>query len=74
MEFLLGLGVGAFLGANFGVVIASVLRTSKDNNESTGNEDLSLCEMRKAANSPDDSRPPRWSHSGAPAQDPVTTP
>jgi hypothetical protein len=30
MEFLLGLGAGVWLGASLGVIVASILRTSKD--------------------------------------------
>jgi hypothetical protein len=35
MEFLLGLGAGVWLGASFGVIVASILRTSKDDEHVT---------------------------------------
>ncbi|OAJ56757.1 hypothetical protein A6V36_33225 [Paraburkholderia ginsengiterrae] len=35
MEFLLGLGVGVSFGASLGVIVASVLRMSKDENPET---------------------------------------
>lgn len=35
MEFLLGLGAGVWLGASLGVIVASILRTSKDGKQVT---------------------------------------
>jgi hypothetical protein len=35
MEFLLGLGAGVWLGASLGVIVASILRTSKDDGQVT---------------------------------------
>ncbi|HEX7912086.1 MAG TPA: hypothetical protein VF534_28915 [Paraburkholderia sp.] len=55
MEFLLGLAMGVFFGASLGVIVASVLRMSKDENPETRFMKPDGAALREAAESLDDS-------------------
>ena len=56
MEFLLGFGVGGSFGACLGVLVAAMLRASKDDAPETRFTEPDGAARRGAAESPEDSR------------------
>lgn len=58
MEFLFGLGVGGSFGACLGLLIAAMFRAGRDDVLETRFTEPDGAALRKAADSPDDSRIP----------------
>lgn len=58
MEFLFGFGVGGSLGACLGLLVAAMLRASRDDALETRFTEPDGATLRKTADSPDDSRIP----------------